>query len=317
MSQVQIITIAKKDDGMRLDRWFKQHVPQMTHVALQKALRKGQVRLDGKRAKASDRVEAGQEVRVPPVSDKVDEKRQHIAPKKPTKALLEQLKQSIVFENRHIAVINKPQGVAVQGGTGQQQSVDLALPYMFEKSDEPPKLVHRIDRDTTGLLVVAKNRKTAVELTEGFRTKAIKKRYVALVVGVPSPREGTISLPLAKGRGVKGQEKMHVNHEEGQKAISHFRVLDYVHKKVALVELEPETGRTHQLRVHMAAIGHPILGDGKYGGKMAFLEAAGNTLHLHAWQLILPKAVLAQKQPLEAELPDHMKQSMAFLGLYL
>ncbi len=317
MSEVRIVTVRKQDAGIRLDRWFKLYVPEMSHIALQKALRKGQVRLDGKKVTAGDRIEAGQAIRVPPLNLTHSEplKTRVVEPKAPSKEALAKLKACVIFENDTLAVINKPQGLAVQGGTGQAQNVDAMLPFLFKDCEDKPRLVHRIDKDTSGLLVVAKTRKAAAELTESFREKTMHKRYLAVVVGVPVPREGVINLPLAKGVGGKGVEKMQVDRERGLKSISRYRVLDYAHEKAALVELEPVTGRTHQLRVHMAEIGHPILGDGKYGGKVAFLETAGNTLHLHAWQLELPKQMVQKKQPFTAEIPPHMKGTVEFLGL--
>ena len=319
MSGVEIIKVKRTDDGMRLDRWFKLNVPLLTHGMLQKALRKGQVRLDGKRVKASDHVSAGQEVRVPPISQ--DQYEKSFKPKekkkfRPSKEQVEKFAQALIFENEELAVFNKPQGLAVQGGIGQSNNVDVLLPYVLQPNEETPKLVHRIDKDTTGILVVAKTRQSAARLTAYFKKKTIHKRYLAMVMGVPIPREGTIDLPLAKGDVGNGKEKMMVDKKNGQASRSRYRVIDFAHQKAALVELEPVTGRTHQLRVHMAAIGHPIIGDVKYGGQEALLDQADRKLHLHAWQLTLPSSSSNKKEQLfEAELPAHLSATMDLLGL--
>lgn len=316
LSGVQKIIVAFRDEGMRLDRWFKLYVPQMSHIALQKALRKGHVRVDGKRAKASDRVEKGQEIRIPPVDENAPAKPHVKKDYVPSKEALATLKHAILFENKEVAIINKPQGLAVQGGSGQKQNVDAMLPFLFSHAEEKAKLVHRIDKDTTGLLIIAKTRKAAAQLTESFKKKQIQKRYLALVMGVPHPRQGDINLPLAKGDVGAGKEKMQIDHERGQKALSRYRVIDFAHQKAALVELEPVTGRTHQLRVHMAAIGHPIVGDMKYGGKEAVLDKAEKKLHLHAWQVELPPLpFLPKNKQFKAPLPPHLEAILAFLGL--
>lgn len=322
MTKVRLLRVTKDEDGMRLDRWFKLHVPEMSHIALQKALRKGQVRVQGKRAKANMRIEKGQEIRVPPVAQSAGSEytphekaaKKPKPQKAPTPEMVEKFRACLIFDGKDFAVLNKPQGLSVQGGTGQAHSVDSLLPYAWPDSEERPKLVHRLDRDTSGVLVVAKTRKAAADLTAAFREKTMEKRYLAVVIGVPQPREGEIKLPIGKGSG-GGIEKMRVDEENGQKAHTRYRVLDFALGKAALVELEPVTGRTHQLRVHMEAIGHPILGDGKYGGKNAFIPECSNHLHLHAAHIGLPVKGQKKLREFDAPMPEHMKQTLSYLGL--
>lgn len=302
------------DDDIRLDRWFKRHMPHISNGMLQKALRKKQVRLDGKRAEASTRVQDKQVLTFP---DEWKDLPQEDSKPRKAKAevsdrVINDLEQHILFEDAYMLVLNKPSGLAVQGGTGQKESVDSILRARAERlRQEAPRLVHRLDRDTSGVLVLGKTAKAASELAQAFARKQAQKFYWALVLRVPNIDVGTVDAPLAKKAVGKDSkfEKVQEDGEDGKHAITHYEVLDRAGQKLAWVELMPVTGRTHQLRVHMAGIGHPILGDGKYGGSESFFEGGEipKKLHLHARRLVLP--LKNRTVTFEAPLIGHMKQS--------
>ncbi len=317
MTKVKQVEVIREDSGIRLDRWFKRNYPDVGHVAIEKALRKGQIRVDGKKAKAGQHVEAGQIIRVPPF----DTSKRELPSDKPKKyeigadhVMVSQIQKSVVYKDKDIIVINKPHGLATQGGTGIKISVDSLLDYLKFESEDRPKLVHRLDKDTSGLLVLARKTAVASKLGEAFRNKNMEKVYWAIVVGSPRENEGKIDLPIIKREVGEDKEKIVVDRENGQKAVTYFRVLERFAEKMAFVELMPITGRTHQLRVHMAEMGTPILGDGKYGGKAAFVEGLSNKLHLHARKLALPIAGGKGKQ-FVADLSDHMLKTFKYLGI--
>jgi 23S rRNA pseudouridine955/2504/2580 synthase len=307
---------------MRLDRWFKRHLPQVTQGMLQKALRKGDVRVDGQKADASDRTKAGQMVTVAEFMLKVAA----IKPPKPTisEDQIVEIRRWVIYKDKNVIAINKPAGIAVQGGTGQHTSVDALLDGLILDSNERPKLVHRLDKDTSGVLLLARSAKAARALAEAFAGKEIEKTYWALVVGVPEIESGKIDMPLAKlmrGKdsrtGVATDEYMGVDDNEGKRAITFYRVIEPLAKQLSWVELFPLTGRTHQLRVHMAEIGHPIIGDGKYGGSDAFIEGGielPKQLHLHARRIVI-EDIFGGTLEVEAPLSPHMRESWKLLGL--
>ena len=312
--EVRQFTVAADDDGVRLDRWFKRHLPQISFGMVSKWARTGQVRVDGKRVKPDERLAAGQVLRVPPGGaeagakppvDLTDEERSLAA-------------DILIHRSKGALVLNKPPGLATQGGTRQSRHVDRLLDAYVDAEEEPrPRLVHRLDKDTSGVLLIARTPGSAAFFSKRFSGRSAKKIYWALVVGVPDVREGTIEAPLAKQPGTGG-EKMHVD-EDGQPAKTRYRVVDTAGKKAAWLELEPLTGRTHQLRVHCAAMGHPIVGDGKYGGQDAFLTGTvSRKMHLHARRLIIDApgggGGADKKLDVTADLPDHFAQSMEQLG---
>lgn len=316
---VELITIAEEDSDQRLDRWFKRRYPGVTQGRLQKMLRTGQVRVDGKRIKeAGFRLQAGHEVRVPPLTDS-DQNRPRKSDSPAHKvavdpAELEALRARVLYKDDHVLVINKPAGLAVQGGSGTIHHLDAMLDGLQFDAIERPRLVHRLDKDTSGVLVLARTRKAATALARSFQTKDVRKLYWAISVGVPVPEQGKVDLPLSKRSG-QGGEKVWVDEFDGKYAVTHFRVVERTASRAAWVELEPVTGRTHQLRVHMMAMGTPILGDGKYGGKEAFLTGAVNAkqLHLHA-RAIQFKSPAGGVLTVVAPLPDHMVKTWDFLG---
>ncbi len=313
---VELVTITDADADQRLDRWFKRRFPGLTQGRLQKLLRTGQVRVDGKRVKeAGHRLQTGQEVRVPPLEDAATAPR----PKKQNTATvsnedLRVIEARILHKDDHVLVINKPAGLAVQGGSGTVKHIDAMLDGLKFGFTERPRLVHRLDKDTSGVLVLARTRRAATELGRAFQTKDVRKLYWAATVGVPSPAEGDVKWPLSK-RPASGGEKVWVDEFEGKKAHTHYRVLDQAGKRAAWVEMEPLTGRTHQLRVHMLTMGTPILGDGKYGGAEAFITGAEipKQMHLHARAIRFPSPG-GGNLTLVAPLPEHMAQTWAYLG---
>ncbi len=311
MSGVQTVTVTEGDADMRLDRWFKQHYPALAFGRLQKLVRTGQVRVDGKRAKTSQRLEPGQQVRVPPMDDAVAAGPR----KKPGSISAEDaafVRSLVIYKDKDILVVNKPAGLAVQGGTRTEKHLDGLLDGLADKSGERPRLVHRLDRDTSGVMMLARSREAAARLGQSFKSKETRKLYWAITAGVPDPREGEISMALGKAGG-KGQERVVADPEHGKSAITWYKVIDTAGNRAALVALWPRTGRTHQLRAHMAALGAPIVGDGKYGGKDAFLTGAEfpKQVHLHAREIDLPGAGTR----VAAALPEHLRKTLDLLGL--
>ncbi|RDE06189.1 RluA family pseudouridine synthase [Sphingomonas aracearum] len=310
---VRTFTVEADDDGIRLDRWFKRHLPDTSFTTVAKWARTGQLRVDGARATPGDRIAAGQMIRVPP-----PEPEQPDAPKKRERPPLTEeetalIRDMVIHKDAAAIVLNKPPGLATQGGTKTSSHVDALLDGIQFEAEGRPKLVHRLDKDTSGALLVARSARAAAYFAKSFSSRTAKKVYWALVVGVPSLDDGMIDLPIAKQPGTGG-EKMHVDEKEGQAARSRFRVIERAGNTAAWVELRPFTGRTHQLRVHMAAIGHPIVGDGKYGGQAAFLTGGiSRKMHLHSRRLRIDHPDGGEID-IEAELPQHFAESLKSLG---
>ena len=313
--QVRQFTVDADDDGIRLDRWFKRHLPDASFNIVSRWSRTGQLRVDGKRAAPGDRVEAGQTIRVPPAEAPAAPK-----PKAERKRLSDDeiayVAEMVIHRDAAAIVVNKPPGLATQGGTQTSTHLDGLLDGLADERGERPKLVHRLDKDTSGVLLLARTARAAGFFSKAFSGRTARKVYWALVVGVPEIRDGFIDLPLAKQPGTGG-EKMHVDEAEGLAARTRYRVIDRAGNRAAWVELQPHTGRTHQLRVHMAAIGHPIVGDGKYGGQDAFLTGTiSRKLHLHARRLRIDHPDGGRIDVI-AEPPGHIGESIAALGFDL
>ena len=318
---------------MRLDRWLHRRFPALPNAHLMKIVRKGEVRVSGKRADVSTRLEQGQAVRVPPL---------HLAgPETPAirRANPEDadaIRAMTLFEDRDVIVLNKPYGLAVQGGSGTKRHIDGMLEALAAKDGTRPVLVHRLDRDTSGVLLLAKSRKIAAELGEIFRSRRAKKIYWALVEGVPKPAQGRISLFLAKGEGMgddrsaRGRadvERMRVakhGDPDAQHSVTLYAVVDKVAPRLAWLSMRPITGRTHQLRAHCEAIGHPIVGDPKYNRRpendparndplRAVPPGVEPKLHLLARRLILPHP-RGGTIDVTAPLPEHMQKSFDMFG---
>jgi 23S rRNA pseudouridine955/2504/2580 synthase len=313
VSDVRTFTVSDDDDGIRLDRWFKRHMPEVSFNIVSRWSRTGQLRLAGKRAVPGDRVEAGQEIRVPPLESAPQRTGRPQPRREPLTDEEEQfVRDMVIYEDHGAFVLNKPPGLATQGGTKTHQHLDRLLDGLLGEGGRP-KLVHRLDKDTSGALLVARTARSAGHFAKAFSGRTAKKVYWAIVVGVPDAAEGTIDAPLAKQPGTGG-EKMHVDPENGLPAKTRWRVIDRAGNRAAWVELQPLTGRTHQLRAHMAFIGHPIVGDAKYGGADAFLTGGiSRKLHLHARRIRIDAAD-GGKIDVTAELPPHFAESLGTLG---
>jgi 23S rRNA pseudouridine955/2504/2580 synthase len=335
--RVSTQVVSEDEAGLRLDRWFKRRFPALALSHLAKICRKGEVRVDGKRVETSSRVAEGQRIRVPPL--KLAEPTAP-AVKRASPDDARDLAAMTLYEDKDVLVLNKPCGLAVQGGSGMKRHIDQMLESLA-KRDCRPVLVHRLDRDTSGVLLVAKNRRTAAELGEAFRSRQAQKIYWALVEGVPKPAQGRISLYLAKGEGMGGErsgrrrdsavprdvEKMRVvrhGDADAQHSLTYYAIVDKAAPRCAWLSMRPLTGRTHQLRAHAEAIGHPIFGDPKYGRRpedeirrrdplRAMPRELEPKLHLLARRLVLPHpkgGVLDVTAPL----PEHMRKSWDFFG---
>ena len=314
MSADRTFTVVEDDDGIRLDRWFKRHFPETSFNIVSRWARTGALRVDGKKVAPGDRVETGQTLTVPPAEAAPAEGARAVRAVVPLTEEEERYVQEMVIErSRDALVLNKPPGLATQGGTKTHQHLDRLLDGLANDEGQRPKLVHRLDKDTSGVLLVARSARAAGHFAKTFSSRTARKVYWALVVGVPSPEEGQIDAPLAKQPGTGG-EKMHVDEEHGQSARTRFRTIDIAGNRAAWVELQPLTGRTHQLRAHMAAIGHPIVGDAKYGGADAFLTGGiSRKMHLHARRLRVD-GMDGKAIDVTAELPDHFSESLKMLG---
>ncbi len=333
MSRVQTIVIGPGDGDQRLDRWLKRTFPHVRQGQIEKMCRKGELRVDGGRVKASTRVDVGQSVRIPPLPEPGQQ------PAQPAKSNVsdadEKLIQScVIYRDDHIIAINKPPGLPTQGGSKQTRHVDGLAEALKFGYDEKPRLVHRLDKDTSGVLLLARSREVAQALTAAIRHKETRKIYWALVAGVPVPYLGEIRYGLVKagGHGAGGEgEKMRAVHpneisrvDGAKRAHSLYATLYRVASRAAWVAMEPITGRTHQLRAHMAEIGHPIIGDGKYGGSgqenlgdgwgAQLGGAISKKLHLHARMMKLQHPMTRKPLTVTAPLPEHMANSWDTLG---
>jgi 23S rRNA pseudouridine955/2504/2580 synthase len=311
--------IAHDEDGIRVDRWFKRHYPALTHGRLEKLLRTGQVRLDGKRVKAADRVAAGQTVRLPPQIVHGD--LTGPAPRaKPAQRMPGDLQDLILYMDKSVIVLDKPPGLATQGGSGLSQHIDGMLDSLAFEKNTRPRLVHRLDRDTSGVLVIARTVPAAAELSRALATRDAQKIYWALVKGVPKVKRGTIKAALVKegGHGPRGRDERMTTVERGEEgakdAVTDFVVIDTAGEEFAWLAVKPLTGRTHQIRVHLASIGTPIVGDFKYGGTdVRGLGEIENRLHLHARSIDIARPDGGRLHA-DAPLPPHMLKSWQLLG---
>jgi len=311
---VRQFTVGLDDDGIRLDRWFKRHLPDASFNIVSRWARTGQLRVDGARATPGDRIQAGQVIRVPPAEPvqattaKPKKARPQLTPEQ-----MEFAESMVIHRDAQAMVLNKPPGLATQGGTKTHDHVDQLLDGLYYELDTRPKLVHRLDKDTSGALVLARTARAAAYFSKSFSGRTARKTYWAIIMGVPSIEDGFIDLPLGKQPGTGG-EKMQVDEEEGQAARTRYRVIDRAGNRAAWVELQPHTGRTHQLRVHMAAIGHPIVGDGKYGMAEAFLSGSiSRKMHLHARRIRIDHPD-GGKLDVTADLPTHFAETLVSLG---
>jgi 23S rRNA pseudouridine955/2504/2580 synthase len=334
MSGVRVLTVAEGEGDQRLDRWLKRRFPQLQQGRIEKMCRKGELRVDGGRAKASTRLEAGQQVRVPPLPA-LDTPKAKPSPRI-SDADARMIQDAVIWKDDHIIALNKPPGLPTQGGTGQARHVDGLSEALRFGAEDKPRLVHRLDKDTSGVLLLARSRAVAADLTKAIRHRATHKIYWALVAGVPTPYLGEIRYGLVKapghGKGGEGEKMRAIHPREidstpgAKRAHTLYATLYRVAGRASWVALEPVTGRTHQLRAHMAAIGHPIAGDGKYGGSGQENQGDGwgaqlggvisKKLHLHARSITFRHPVTGKTVTVTAPLPDHMARSWETLGWF-
>lgn len=335
MSGVQIRTLGPDDGDQRLDRYLRRLFPHLTQGRIEKMCRKGELRVDGGRVKSNTRLEVGQTVRIPPLPSEAEVAEQRtLARSGVTKADAKMIQSCVIYRDDHIIAINKPAGLATQGGSKTFRHVDGLSEALMFGYEERPRLVHRLDKDTSGVLLLARTRMMAKQLTEHLRHRETRKIYWAAVAGVPHPRAATIKYGLYKahGHGRGGEnEKMRCVHpsevattEGAKRATTDYAVLDKLSQRAAWMALVPITGRTHQLRAHMAEVGHPIIGDGKYGGSEQENLGDGwgagmggdvsRKMHLHARSLTIEHPVTGAVLHLTAPLPEHMQRTWDFFG---
>ena len=304
MSNVRHIKVAQDDDGQRLDRWLKRHVPELPYTLAQKLMRQGQIRVDSRRAKAETRLKAGQDVRIPPIAtlDSRKQKRKEISDK--DRAFIKSL---VIYDDGDVIALNKPYDLATQGGTKMKKHIDGLLDALKNKEGVRPRLVHRLDKDTSGVLLLARSAQAARALGEMFKGRDVKKIYWAIVSPAPEIQKGTVRAALIKGGGPR-KEKMVVDEKEGKKSRTDYAVIESMGNDAAFVAFWPRTGRMHQIRVHAQVMGAPILGDGKYGGSATDMKTMEHArrLHLHARRIMCPhplrKGILDITAPLPLEL---------------
>ena len=311
MSAVSTVIVGEAEDGLRLDRWFRRHYPGLKHGRLEKLLRTGQIRVDGGRARAATRLAQGQSVRVPPLGMVEPAPAQQAPPVSDEERRM--LAERIIYQDDDVIAFDKPAGLAVQGGSKTRRHLDGLLSAFASDDGERPKLVHRLDKETSGVVVVARSARSATRLSAAFQRRDAHKLYWALVRGVPRPAEGTIDRAIAKTPG-PGGERMRAR-DDGLRAVSRYRVIDRAGRRVAWLGLAPLTGRTHQLRIHCALLGTPILGESKYGEAAANDDPAiARRLHLHAKALDLPHPSRGGRLRLVAPLPAELEASWSFYG---
>lgn len=310
--------VSNEDEGLRLDKWLKKNVTEMPFGLMQKMVRKGAVKVDGKKRKTEYKLSVSQKIRISAFEDRGSELRD----KKRNKVEVSKndieyyINKQIIYRDSNLIAINKRSGLPTQGGTKIKLSVDDLLPHIKDIK-ETPKLVHRIDKDTSGVILVSLNKKSAQDATLYFKKKEFVKTYWAIIVGVPSKKEGRINIPLIERSSASGIDKMETirhgsKNPSAKRAVTYYKVIEMAGRKMSWVALRPETGRKHQLRVHMAAIGHPILGDGKYGGKEAFIEGLSNKMHLHA-RSIQHNNFMGKEIDIVAPLQGHMLETWKLL----
>ncbi len=314
-TKVQTVVVTADENNMRVDRFLEARFPGLSFSHIQRIVRKGELRVNGKRADSKDRLEAGQSVRIPPL--KLEAPRQAAQLSEAGARTLAALKEMTLYEDDDVLVLNKPAGLAVQGGSGTTRHIDQMLEVMRDAKGQKPRLVHRLDKETSGCLLIAKTRFAASALTGAFRHRSARKIYWALVAGVPKPKQGRISTYLAKEESEEDSIMRIAEHgdEGASHAVTYYAVVETAAQKLAWVSLKPVTGRTHQLRAHMAHIGHAIIGDPKYFNKENWELPGGlqNRLHLLARRIVIPHprgGVIDATAPL----PPHMLQSWNLLG---
>lgn len=332
MSGVRHVTVDAEDGELRLDRWFRRHFPHLGHGRLARMLRKGEVRVDGARADGATRVGPGQTIRVPPLPEPDQETR--AAPERrerqPADGEVADILSRVLHRDRDVIALDKPAGLAAQGGSGSPRHLGEFLEALRFERKQLPRLVHRLDRDTSGVILFGRTASAAAALSAALRSRAARKLYWAAVAGRPDPARGTIRYGLVKAPGPRGEKMICVHPDrvkevEGAKrAVSDYAVIESAAKRASWMALRPVTGRTHQLRAHMAEIGCPIVGDGKYGGSGQTNEGDGwgarlgggvsGKLHLHARAIEIPHPSGDGTLRVSAPLPPHMRRTWDMFG---
>ena len=325
MTSVEIREVLPEDADQRLDRWLRRLFPSLNQIKIEKLCRKGEIRINGGRVKPSRRLVYGENVRVPPLYDtKIPLKKNE---KTFSSVDVAMIKESVIYKDRYILVLNKPAGLAVQGGSGQKdRHIDSLIEVLREENMDKPRLVHRLDKDTSGVLLLARDRKTAELLTKRFRSKSVRKIYWALVAGLPPSNVGTVRYSLVKQKLSSGNEQMvsvppneEKDYPDAKRSVTDYVIIEKVSHRATWLGLSPITGRTHQLRSHMAAIGCPVIGDTKYGTRGQVNEGAGwgaqiggiisRKLHLHARSITFEHPFTKKVIFVEADLPSHMSKA--------
>ncbi len=330
MPGVRLVTVDTEEGELRLDRWFQRHFPQLTHGRLEKMLRKGEIRVDGARAKAATRIAPGQTVRVPPLPDDAPPPKAapEVAPV--SEADAEAIRAAVLYRDRDVIALDKPPGLASQGGSGNPRHLGQFLEALKFERSQTPRPVHRLDRDTSGVLLLARTAPAAAALSKALHSRAARKLYWAAVAGRPEPARGVIRYGLVKAPGPRGEKMLCVHPDQvsategARRAVTDYAVIESAAKRASWVALRPVTGRTHQLRAHMAELGCPIVGDGKYGTNAQTNEGAGwgaqlggsisRKLHLHARRIEIPHPTEDRMLTVEAPLPEHMARTWATFG---
>jgi len=311
MMDVRHIKVPQDDDGQRLDRWLKKNIAEVSFVMAQKLIRTGQIRVDGKRAKPDTRLVAGQEIRLPPMDERPEKSDGYRLREEDAEMII----KAVIYDDGDVLAINKPSGIATQGGMNIERHIDGMLEALITKDGVKPRLVHRLDKETSGVLLLARSAEMARKLGKLFEGRYMKKIYWAITVPPPNDMEGEIKAPLIKGREGPEKDKMIVDEKEGQRAYTNYEVMEVASRTAAFVAFMPKTGRTHQIRAHAAHMGFPLLGDTKYGTKAA-IEGPGITqrLHLHARSLQFQHPVTRKQIKLMAPLPEDLARSWDALG---
>ncbi len=307
------ITVNEVDDGQRLDRWLKKHYPDVPFGQVQKILRTGQLRIDGKRAKGDARLVKGQLIRIPPQLANPQPKVDRGLGEQDTKFI----QSLVIYKDADVIAINKPSGLASQGGTKIGKNVDYLLDGLKFDYENRPHLVHRLDKDTSGVMLLARHPQAARVLSEMFRGRDIRKYYWAVTAPAPEINQGKIRSALAKVDIGGGERMMKTDDEEGKMSLTFYSVIERVGNNLAHVAFWPRTGRQHQIRVHAVEMGTPLLGDFKYDPEQLFLAENPNlpeTLHLHARRMILPHPMTTGKLDITAPLSPDMKKTFKYFG---
>lgn len=311
MIDVRHLTVPQDDDGQRLDRWLKKNVPEMSFIMCQKLIRTGQIRVDGKRMKPDARLAGGQEIRLPPMDDRP----KHADGYRLREEDAELITRAVLFDDGDLLAINKPSGIATQGGMSITRHIDGMLEALTNDDGVKPRLVHRLDKETSGVLILARSAEMARKLGKMFAGRDMKKIYWAITSPAPKEMAGEIKAPILKMTSGPDKDKMVVDPKEGQRAYTNYEVMEVAGKQAAFVAFLPKTGRTHQIRVHAAHMGFPLLGDSKYG-EQAAIEGPGITqrLHLHARSLEFRHPITGKIMKLMAPLPDDLLRSWDAFG---